>query len=581
MLPHLRDLTALRREGDLLDLLCGFDQRRAELGWPVRDLVSELYRLTAALLQPAAGRRRPRSQARSRVAEHRMTEGAVLWAALVLAAEDALIHSVREDQAGYRRGPDLTVPALAAVGRAFLERHERAETGDPVDGRWADLVRTLRRCGTEVGDDPGHVIAPARGGLVRALAARLACVDGGPPWFQVLAGEAHDACARLAKSEGWDNLEDVDEGTTAAEDELHRDQVQRPPAAQLPRTFAAVVGREHAVAGLRRHARDRTNGVDVLLHGPAGAGKLTLARIYARMLLCKAPLPDGEACGTCRPCSDKGNGGVIELDGADPRIDDLSRQLSKKVGTVERISAGHFLQTQLVFIVNNAECLPPEAFDRLLQPMEHSAHAGFVLLAQDRCRVRVAGQSRCFDYRVRPLVRTEARDFLLDIGRAHGDQAAEAALDLLIDVGEGLPGRLLEACERVSAVAPSDLAAMRAALGLDWGEALVGAWPALVAGAPAALAALNELVAGSGVGRVEWVRRIRAVLHGLRHERVGGGAESGTRTAVDSALRHVSDPVWGAFAAALDRRAAQSGTTAEAVWAHLVVSWMADRAPYG
>ena len=32
LLPHLRDLVALRREGDLVDLLCGLDERRAERG---------------------------------------------------------------------------------------------------------------------------------------------------------------------------------------------------------------------------------------------------------------------------------------------------------------------------------------------------------------------------------------------------------------------------------------------------------------------------------------------------------------------------------------------------------------------
>ncbi len=54
-----------------------------------------------------------------------------------------------------------------------------------------------------------------------------------------------------------------------------------------------MIGRGHAVAGLRRHARERTDGVDLLLHGTDGVGKRTLAWSYARMVLCMQPTDEG------------------------------------------------------------------------------------------------------------------------------------------------------------------------------------------------------------------------------------------------------------------------------------------------
>lgn len=68
-----------------------------------------------------------------------------------------------------------------------------------------------------------------------------------------------------------------------------------------PRRFAEVIGQPAAVARLQ--ARLRTGHVGpLLLHGPAGTGKTSLARIAASALLCEAPGSDGEPCGRCWTC---------------------------------------------------------------------------------------------------------------------------------------------------------------------------------------------------------------------------------------------------------------------------------------
>ena len=41
----------------------------------------------------------------------------------------------------------------------------------------------------------------------------------------------------------------------------------------------------------------------ILLHGPAGVGKVALAEHFARALLCQSPLADGQGCGQCASCS--------------------------------------------------------------------------------------------------------------------------------------------------------------------------------------------------------------------------------------------------------------------------------------
>ena len=583
LLPHLRDLVALRRERDLVDLMCGFDERRAERGWSVYELVTDLYRMTVRLLEPVSDRRRSRSGARSRVAPHRVAEGAMLWAALLLAWEDPLINSVHEDEAGYRRGPDLIVPALAGLGRDFLAREDRAEAGDPLEGRWPSVARTLGRCGADVGDDQGDPLEKVRSGFVRGLAAALARDhDGRPDWFGDLHEGASAACGRLdakvlrdekrreeeqRKRDEAQRREEAGEEAEEEQDEGRR-MTQIPPPSPLYLNFASVIGRGHAVVGLGRHARRRTDGVDLLLHGPDGIGKRILAWSYARMVLCAQLSDEGAACGRCGSCRDfeTGDSSCIEVDGEHNDIARLTDQI------VKRIQKGRQYKGRLVFVIRNSDRYPPEVFDKLLKPMEDSLRASFVLLARDRHKVRVAGQSRCFDYRVRPLDRDEAKQFLREVLVERGQSCDEAVLGSMIDAGGGLPAHLLQNCELVAKPGSASLAAIRTELGMGWAEGLATRWPEIIAGGPAVL---PELMALSGTDRAEQVRRLRAVLQWVYAEGMVGSSPGEDLT--DPALRYLDDGTRAGFAVAVARQAGQEGTTVGVVWTRLVDTWLADR----
>lgn len=564
LLPHLHDLVALRREDDLADLLCGFDERRTERGWSTYCLVVELYRAAGRLLEPVSDRRPVRASARAHVARRRIAEGAVLWAALLLAWEDAFIRSVREDEVGYRRGPDLVVPVLAGLGRDFLAREDRAEAGDPLDGRWPAVGCSLCRCGL---DDRDDLMAKVRGGLMRALNAALARGDEErPDWFRHLHEGVSAACVRLDAKAVRD-----EEREGGAEGESPPLNWKLPPA-PLHRTFATVIGREHAVAGLSRHARERTDGVDLLLHGPAGVGKQELARSYARMVLCTQPSSDGAACCTCESCRaiERGDGGRIEVDGADPNVGRLMNQI------VARLQTKALLIPRYVFVIRNADRCRPEAFDKLLKLMEENPQARFVLLARERAGVRLAGQSRCFDYRVRPLERVEASRFVREAVTARGLPRDEAVITLLVDASGGVPRRLLEHCETLTEMGSAGLDEIRERLGLGWAGALVADWPEIVAEAQSVQTAVGQW---PGSERAERVRRIRAVLQWVSLP--GMTAKWLDRDGVDPALPCLGEGVRRSLIAEMVRQADREGSTAEIVWVRLVETWMADRLSAG
>ncbi len=70
-----------------------------------------------------------------------------------------------------------------------------------------------------------------------------------------------------------------------------------------PKSFADVVGQERAVTQLRSLVESGT-GRSVILSGPSGTGKTTLALIYAQAAMCLKPSTPAAACGVCHSCKD-------------------------------------------------------------------------------------------------------------------------------------------------------------------------------------------------------------------------------------------------------------------------------------
>lgn len=93
-----------------------------------------------------------------------------------------------------------------------------------------------------------------------------------------------------------------------------------------PRKFAAVVGQERAVSELKGMIKSREIPNALLLSGPYGSGKTTLARLFARYINCET----NDACGKCKSCLADPHPDVTELDAAEARgIDDVRALIAK------------------------------------------------------------------------------------------------------------------------------------------------------------------------------------------------------------------------------------------------------------
>jgi DNA polymerase III delta' subunit len=215
---------------------------------------------------------------------------------------------------------------------------------------------------------------------------------------------------------------------------------------------AAVAAAEAMLASHVPHA--------LLLVGPAGVGKTTLALDLAAALLCVEPDAARRPCGTCRACRavDHGNhpdlhrlgptgaGAVIPIGGREERgVRDLISELA-----LMPVEGG-----ARVAIVEAAHRMTDDAQTALLKTLEEPpAGAVLILCADDEERLLPTVRSRCVRLRLGPVPRRDIETILIDRGLADA-----AAAPRLARVASGRPGiALAYAAAPDAAIARAEIA---------------------------------------------------------------------------------------------------------------------------
>lgn len=151
----------------------------------------------------------------------------------------------------------------------------------------------------------------------------------------------------------------------------------------------------------------------LLLSGPAGIGKLRLAELFARSLLCAEPQADGSPCGHCHACSLYAAGTHPDLFRLSPEDDSKNIRIDQIRAMIEWLSLSSHYGRYKVVILNPADTMNIAAANALLKTLEEPPGNTVLLLVTDRPSFLPATiRSRCQTLRLALPPSDEAEPWL-------------------------------------------------------------------------------------------------------------------------------------------------------------------------
>ena len=202
-----------------------------------------------------------------------------------------------------------------------------------------------------------------------------------------------------------------------------------------PMSFASVVGQEALTTTLKNAVTSGKLAHAYLFCGPRGVGKTTCARIFAKVINCTDPRPDGDACGECESCkafAEQRSLNIFELDAASNNGVEHIKTLMEQTRVPPQVGK------YKVFIIDEVHMLSAAAFNAFLKTLEEPpAHVVFILATTEKHKILPTILSRCQVYDFERMSVGNIVSHLKNVAADQGVTYEEEALSLIAEKADG------------------------------------------------------------------------------------------------------------------------------------------------
>lgn len=202
-----------------------------------------------------------------------------------------------------------------------------------------------------------------------------------------------------------------------------------------PSSFDAVVGQQALTTTLKNAVASGKLAHAYLFCGPRGVGKTTCARIFAKVINCTNPTPDGDACGECESCkafAEQRSLNIFELDAASNNGVEHIKSLMEQTRVPPQVGK------YKVFIIDEVHMLSQSAFNAFLKTLEEPpAHVVFILATTEKHKILPTILSRCQVYDFERMTVPNIIAHLKHVADDQGITYEEEALNLIAEKADG------------------------------------------------------------------------------------------------------------------------------------------------
>ena len=164
-----------------------------------------------------------------------------------------------------------------------------------------------------------------------------------------------------------------------------------------PKFFNEVIGQDFCVQSLTNSINLNKLHNAYLFSGTRGVGKTTIARIFAKSLLCKEGISESP-CGKCESClaiDNNNNLDLIEIDAASRTKVEDTRTLMENVQYAPTSSRFK------IYLIDEVHMLSTKSFNALLKTIEEPPeHVKFLLATTDPDKLPETVISRCLHFKL-------------------------------------------------------------------------------------------------------------------------------------------------------------------------------------